>query len=321
MVPTEIDMENLSDAEKLGKLIKNARESEGVSQDYVASMALGDMSRKSEISRLENAKNKAVTPETVRKVATVLKIDPADIPECYRWPAAIALLIAKESSNAIEGLERERAAQSDQTKSSSPTPPREQEQIDTQEFPSDDIRLAYENLDWNEHWLLIVGFAAERGDGEVRQKAYDALAKLVGIQARQLIEDRSLFIAIDEEAFKGLEELRMASIRARGPSVGENIINLSFFMFLLYAGISLIGSGTGIGALEAITPSWFGEYFVFVPIAVMGTFFWGLCVMFRSYLLNPVPTEKKVMLTEMGEQFVQNDVKPALADYLRRKKL
>lgn len=81
--------ENESDVERFGRLVREARKTEGWSQEALAAEAFSNSTRKGYVSEIENGKISNITRENVRSVARALKIDVEDIPLSLRWPEAV----------------------------------------------------------------------------------------------------------------------------------------------------------------------------------------------------------------------------------------
>jgi len=192
----------------------------------------------------------------------------------------------------------------------------EQAQTETQEFPADDIRLAYENLDWERHWPEFLSFALNQEGGGTRRQVYDALAELSGGQGSQLLDERPIAIDIEESSFNQLKSLKLIDLSIEEPSFIQNIGAAIAFLIPLYLGISLITSDSSLDLLTSVAPDWLGGWFVFVPLGLIFLFFFLLARVFRN-VLEPDAPRKIATLTQSGEKFLRDEVKPILADYIR----
>lgn len=189
-------------------------------------------------------------------------------------------------------------------------------QSDAPMLPADDIRLAYENLDWERHWPKFVSFALMQEGGVIRKEVYDSFAELNGTQACKLLNDRLISIDIDDHSFNRLKSLKLIKLTLQEPSFIQNVGAAIAFLIPLGFGVSIISSDFFLEFLYSIIPNWFGAWFVFVPIGLIFLFFFLLFWLFRK-VLNPDVTKKTVTLTQTGEEFLRNDAGPTLADYLR----
>ncbi len=76
----------LEDYEVFGRLVRHRRRHLGLSQEALASEALGNPDRKSFVSAIENARLDKITPNTAQKLSGPLGLTLEDVPASLRWP-------------------------------------------------------------------------------------------------------------------------------------------------------------------------------------------------------------------------------------------
>ncbi|MGR3564289.1 MAG: helix-turn-helix domain-containing protein [Heliomarina sp.] len=98
----------VEDFQAFGKLVRQRRQTLGLSQEALASDALGNPDRKSFVSAIENNRLKTITPSTAQKLSGALGLSVEDVPASLRWPLS-------DSPSPIEArlraLEAQQAAQ------------------------------------------------------------------------------------------------------------------------------------------------------------------------------------------------------------------
>ncbi len=98
----------VEDFQAFGKLVRQRRQTLGLSQEALASDALGNPDRKSFVSAIENNRLKTITPSTAQKLSGALGLSVEDVPASLRWPLSDA---PSPIEARLRALEAQQAAQ------------------------------------------------------------------------------------------------------------------------------------------------------------------------------------------------------------------
>ena len=98
----------VEDFQAFGKLVRQRRQTLGLSQEALASDALGNPDRKSFVSAIENNRLKTITPSTAQKLSGALGLSVEDVPSSLRWPLSGA---PSPIEARLRALEEQQAAQ------------------------------------------------------------------------------------------------------------------------------------------------------------------------------------------------------------------
>ena len=98
----------VEDIQAFGKLVRQRRQTLGLSQEALASDALGNPDRKSFVSAIENNRLKTITPSTAQKLSGALGLSVQDVPASLRWPLSDA---PSPIEARLRALEAQQAAQ------------------------------------------------------------------------------------------------------------------------------------------------------------------------------------------------------------------
>lgn len=75
-----------TDYDAFGQIVRHRRRQLGLSQEALASAALGNPDRKSFVSAIENSRLEKITPNTAQKLSGPLGLTAEDMPASLRWP-------------------------------------------------------------------------------------------------------------------------------------------------------------------------------------------------------------------------------------------
>lgn len=92
----------VKDYEDFGRLIRRRRQALGLSQEALATEALGNPDRKSFVSAIENNRLSKITPSTAQRLSGPLGLVPEDLPAALRWPTPNAPAPTEERLRALE---------------------------------------------------------------------------------------------------------------------------------------------------------------------------------------------------------------------------
>ncbi|MEM0908604.1 MAG: helix-turn-helix transcriptional regulator [Pseudomonadota bacterium] len=98
-------------AVEFGKLVRERRNAQRLSQEALAAKAFGNLDRKGYISRIENGKIPNITHDVVQQVATALEIDRELIPETLQWPEAAR--VVADTNTRVQALQTQLQALED----------------------------------------------------------------------------------------------------------------------------------------------------------------------------------------------------------------
>lgn len=92
----------IEDYRAFGQLVRQRRRALGLSQEALASDALGNPDRKSYVSAIENTRLQTITPSTAQKLSGPLGLTLEDVPASLRWPVPNAPSPIEERLSALE---------------------------------------------------------------------------------------------------------------------------------------------------------------------------------------------------------------------------
>jgi len=92
----------ITDYDTFAQLVRTRRRDLGLSQEALASAALGNPDRKSFVSAVENSRLEKITPNTAQKLSGPLGLSVEDVPASLRWPTVDDPSPTEERLRALE---------------------------------------------------------------------------------------------------------------------------------------------------------------------------------------------------------------------------